>query len=447
MKIIGLLIIAAALLLPWYWFSPLAGKHGSIAVFSQYIGYVALVAMGLSQLLATKFRWLEIVFGGLDRIYVLHKWLGVLALSTILLHDTIDADIDGLGRETWLTEVAETFGEFALYSLLILTVITIATFVPYQIWKLTHKFMGALFALSAFHYFFITKPFSVWDPVGLYVNFFCVLGILCYLYTLVPAHVFQMRNRYKVSAVEPTGDSFAISLAPEKKGIRYRAGQFAFVRFDIPDHKEVHPFTISQAPTGNGDLRFTIKPLGGGTVNLKNGIALGTNVRVSPAYGHFTQAKSANTNVWIAGGIGITPFLALAQSLTGDSAPTHLFYCVKTRANAAHLSELEALADKLSNFNLHVIASQTDGRLSVETIEAKIDVPISTTITYFCGAEAMRDSLKQALKEKGLPARNFKFEEFEIRSGIIAIPVLTKLSKLLYDYVVRFISLRGKRTS
>ena len=98
MKLTGLLIIVVACLLPAIWMVPLANKHDALAVFSQYLGCVALITMGITQLFATRFAWLEPVFGGLDRIYVQHKWLGIVAMVTVLLHDTIDAEMDNLGR-------------------------------------------------------------------------------------------------------------------------------------------------------------------------------------------------------------------------------------------------------------------------------------------------------------------------------------------------------------
>ena len=89
--------------------------------------------MAISQLLATRLRVLEVIFGGLERIYVLHKWLGISALAFILLHGAIDAEMDGLGAEALLVEIAETFGKISLCEILALMVITIATFVPYYL--------------------------------------------------------------------------------------------------------------------------------------------------------------------------------------------------------------------------------------------------------------------------------------------------------------------------
>ena len=50
-------------------------------------------------------------------------------MTAILLHDTVDAEMNGHGAETILRELAETLEELSFYGLLILVVVTIATFI------------------------------------------------------------------------------------------------------------------------------------------------------------------------------------------------------------------------------------------------------------------------------------------------------------------------------
>ena len=92
----GLGVVFLSVAIPLVWFVPLAADRDPLAVMSQYFGSAALILMGLSQLMATRWRGVEAVFGGLDRVYVLHKWIGIAALALVLLHDTIDAEMRGL---------------------------------------------------------------------------------------------------------------------------------------------------------------------------------------------------------------------------------------------------------------------------------------------------------------------------------------------------------------
>jgi predicted ferric reductase len=339
-------------------------------------------------------------------------------MVAILLHDTIDAELDGLGRETTLTEIAETFGEISLYGFLILVTLTITTFVPYRLWRWTHKFIGGFFALSAFHYIFIMKPFKVVDPVGLYVLGFCVLGIVCYLYTQLLYARLQGRHAYIVEEVKETGGAKAVTLRPVNKGIRHRAGQFAFLQFQEPDIREVHPFTISKAPDDDRLLRFTIKPLGDFTAPLGNKLKTGMAARISGPYGHFRPAEGASDKIWIAAGIGITPFMAVGQALNEKAAPVHLFYCVRDAVTAPHLEELRQLDAVKTNFHLHLVESASQGRLKVNYIVEVTGTTLSKSGVYFCGPVPMREALRRDLKAQGMVNSKFHYEEFEIRSGV-----------------------------
>ncbi len=433
MRPFGILIIAALLLAPLALFAPLSGQHDPIAVFSQYIGSTALIAMGISQVLATRWPGLQTLFGGYDRIYILHKWLGIGALGAVLLHDTIDADIRGLGRETLLVDVAETLGEISLYTLLVLVVITIVTIIPYHLWRWTHRLMGAVFVMSAFHFVFILKPFSVADPLGLYVLAFCLIGTVAYLYTLLPDAAVRLPHRYVVDRVEPTGDALAVTMKPVGRGVGHRAGQFAFIRFDQSDLSETHPFTISSAPNDERSLRFTVKPLGDYTARLRRGLEVGAGVQVSRAFGHF-HPGGGGPQIWIAGGIGVTPFVAWTGAMSGDGGPVHLFYCVPEQPRAAHLDELEVAARSHDRLKLHLIESRTGDRLDADAIAALSGVDLRQARVYFCGPKPMRESLRRQLIGVGLPAGRFHNEEFEIRSGIGLGSVFVWLVRRIFGF-------------
>ena len=374
----------------------------------------ALIAMAISQTIATRLAPVEWIFGGFDRAYVLHKWLGIGALVAILLHDTIDADMTGLGRETLLTEVVETAGEIALYGFLILVVITVATFVPYHLWRWTHRLIGIFFVLGAFHFLFILKPFSVSDPLGLYVASFCVLGITALAWRLLPDRMHPSR-RYEVAGLEKTGGALAITMMPTCRALRYRPGQFAFAGFE---GSEPHPFTISKAPGDDGSIRMTVAGLGDFTSRLSGSLAVGTGVRIEGLFGRFKRPRSRKPELWIAGGIGITPFVAWAQAMNDRDNPVTLVYCVRNEQSAAHLQELVALADELPNLTLKLHLSDALGRATADTILETTKLDSSNLSLTFCGPEPMRKALSKGFAARGVPVRRIRYEEFEIRSGI-----------------------------
>lgn len=418
MRPIGLLIIAAALCFPLVGYVPLAAQYDVIPLVSQYIGIVALITMAFAQILATRLPGLESIFGGLDRMYVLHKWLGVGGLAAVLIHDTIDADLPALGRETRLHDFAETLGEISLYGLIALVLITIVTFIPYHLWLWTHKLMGAFFAMSATHYALVMKPLGNTDPIGLSVLIICLIGVACYVYTLLPYGTLRGRSAYTISDIDKEGSSLSVTLAPKGKGFRHQAGQFAFVRFAHDGVSETHPFTISQAANEERTLRFTVKPLGDNTRRFARNLSVGQSAKVSGPFGHFKAYKGAAPSVWIAAGVGITPFAAFAGELADHKGPVHLAYCVREEADAAHLEELRAAQERYDHFALHLFESSKGQRLTVDSLDARLDVDWLKARISYCGPQSLREGLRRGLVGKGLKQRYFAYEKFEIRSGI-----------------------------
>lgn len=426
MKLFGLLLIAGTTLFPAFQLFSLPNVPDKIALFSQYLGLAALILMAWGQIMATRLRGIEALFGGLDRVYVLHKWAGIIAMAAILVHDTVDAEMRGLGPETALTELAETLGEISLYGLLVLVVISVATFIPYHLWKWTHKAMGALFAAGAFHFVFIMKPFGMTDPAGLYTALFCIAGLLAYAWTLLPEEM-RPSKTYKITALDRTAGAMAISMSPEKSALIPQPGQFGILRFTGSNKPEPHPFSFSKIGP-DGQLRVTIKALGDFTTTLGPSLAVGQSLQIQGPFGRF-KLSGKGPEVWIAGGIGITPFLAWADALDKNGAPVHLFYCVRSRADAPHLEEIETLAATKPNLSLTVIASAEGIRLSADIVAETVGSDIANAKVAFCGPVGLRTALQTGLRRYGVTPRRFHYEEFEFRTGV----GLKKLAQKILD--------------
>ncbi|MEO1331012.1 MAG: hypothetical protein AAFW46_15280, partial [Pseudomonadota bacterium] len=363
-------------------------------------------------------------------------------MAAVLLHDTIDAELGSAARETMLTELGETLGEISLYGLLILVTITFISFVPYHLWRWTHRLMGAFFAFSAIHYMLILKPFGLFDPLGLYVLSFCVLGLVCYAITLIPAERKLGSHTYQVADLAPTANALSITLTPEGAGLRHRPGQFAFVRFDGPNLEESRPFTISKAPTPDRALRFTVRTLGDGTARYPAGLTTGMRAIVSGPFGRFEPPTSDRPQLWIAGGVGVTPLAAWAEALSETAAPVDLVVSVRIAAELPLRAELEALAASKPNLRLHIHESGAKGRLTAEAALALTEADPKSLHVAFCGPKAMRNALRDGLVAAGLPKSRFHFEEFEIRTTVELRLWLTAA----LDWVRRVSGSRAART-
>lgn len=433
MRLLGLLIILASVLAPLFAFQQLALVHPSAAIIGQYLGVVALIVMAFGQLLATRLSVIEWVFGPLDKTYVLHKWLGIAAVVTMLLHDNVGAEIKNLGPKGTFADLGEELGELGMNGVLILIGISLALFIPYNWWRWTHKLIGAFFVLSALHFAMVDKPFSTTDPLGLYVLAFCLMGVLSYAFTLLPMRL-RPKYAYTVSNIAPSGDAVAITLTPSAAPLRHRAGQFAFFSFSKSRLHEVHPFTISSAPDKDGTLRLTVKALGDYTKRLGANLTVGTEVAVQGPFGRF-GARGKAPQVWVGAGIGVTPFAALMAAWEEDQAPVDMFYVYRDAKSAAHLDELKARAAQLSNVTLHCIETHNGKRPDAEMIAQMATHPLKNAKVLYCGPAGLRDALSKDLRAHGVSRRRFHYEEFEIRSDFwpldrINVPAKAWIAKL-----------------
>jgi predicted ferric reductase len=417
MNPIGILLIAASVVLPAVAIWPMAQTYPNGALFAQYLGIVSILLMGWAQIIATRWRSIELVFGAMDRAYVIHKWLGIGALVTMYLHDTIDPEIKKLAAETWLTNLGEEMGEISLNGITILVAFTMALFIPYHLWRWTHRFIGIFFVLAVLHFAFIAKPMANTSPVGLFVLGMGLLGTIATIYASLPLR-FQRKHAYTVTDIAQTGGATAITLTPANTPMRHRAGQFAFFEFNKRGLTEPHPFTISSAPNTDGTLRITAKALGNFTRKLPQKLDIGAPVNVQGPFGRFGTARARKSQIWIGGGIGITPFTALLETWDETKPHVDLFYCFRGTDNAPHLDTLIAQAAVLPNVEIHPIDSNTDGRLTPEKIISTCGADLSKHALLYCGPKQMRDNLRNSLSEYGLSKRRFHYEEFEIRTDI-----------------------------
>lgn len=396
--------------------------YGLSNAVSIAIGASAIVAMSLAFLLAARPRFLEPAFGGLDRMYRMHKWLGISALVLMIGHQLIEPHFKRWTPETSLGEFASELGEFAFYGFIGLILVSwikrlpaSRIEIPYPLWRLSHRLTGILFALVAFHQLFTNKPIGLGTPLGMYLNTFCVLGLVAYAYTELVAG--QLRRRtYAVREINKRGNTTEVVLAAQGRPMRWQPGQFVFVSAPEANLAEPHPFTIASAPQADGTLRLAIKGLGDWTSRLPDTLRRNMPISVEGPYGRFDFRKGRDRQIWLAGGIGVTPFLAWAESLTGsEPRHIHLVYCLTTPDEVIGLDVLERAAARNARFTYDVVISSRDGRLTARRLTELSPFLIKDADMYYCGPDGLRQAMERDLAAMGQSPRNVHYELFELR--------------------------------
>ena len=135
---------------------------------------------------------------------------------------------------------------------------------------------------------------------------------------------------------------------------------------------------------------------------------------VEGPYGCFSFAGGKARQVWVAGGIGVTPFIARMQALVQapDGRPVDLFYCTSA-PDEGFIGKLRQLAGE-AGVALHVLVSPRDGRLDAAGIAAAVP-DWQAADFWFCGPAAFGESLREAFCARGLAADGFHQELFEMR--------------------------------
>jgi predicted ferric reductase len=388
----------------------------------QISGLVGLALFAITLILQARLKILDRFFQGLDKVYLQHHNLGSIAFILLLFHPLF------LGIRLIHSSFAQamiffipgndfnvTFGIVALSLMIIFLAMTFYFRLNYQSWKSSHQYLGMAFFFSSVHSLLVPSDISSNLGLRIYMLVLITLGLLALIYRVVLGKLLIKKAEYLVDEVNSLGGKVSeVFLKPAGKALDFIPGQFVFASFKSTNlKKESHPFSISSAPQ-EPRLRLSIKNLGDFTSTI-TGLKLGDKVKLEGPFGHFSYTNSQNSSqVWIAGGIGITPFLSMARSLKNDGPRVWLFYCTKNLEEAVFLKELEEISGQNPRLKAISYCSDQKGRLNSEGIELAVG-NLKEKDFLICGPGAMMHDLSIQLKDKGVLENQIFWEDFDLR--------------------------------
>ncbi|MTW20519.1 ferredoxin reductase family protein [Allochromatium palmeri] len=397
-------------------------------------GLLAIGLMSLAMVLATRPTWLERPLGGMDRVYRMHKWTAILAVSFAAMHwlledcddliksvfgrfgEPLEVQFSGLMHE--LRDVGEELGEIGIYLLLAMLVLSLLKRFPYHLWRHIHRAVPLLYLALAFHAT-VLAPTDYWSqPLGLLLGVLLVAGSFAAVLSLLGLIGRARRARGTILSIStPARDVTEVVCQLDSRWRGHQAGQFAFVSFDwFEGH---HPFTIASADHGDRRVTFLIKALGDFTRALPRRIAVGQAVTVEGPYGFFElpRRNPEARQIWVAGGIGITPFIAWLEALRAnpdDSLVTDLHYSTRDWASDPFAERLKGLCADLPGVSLHIHDSQAGSTLTAEHLTSMHDGSSKTEV-WFCGPSGFARRLRTGLTRAWRGRLQFHQEAFEMR--------------------------------
>ncbi len=424
--VVALILLLPAAIALWLYRFQSNGAGDCLLFAGRLAGILGLTALLVDAGLSIRIPGFDRWFGGLTRLWRIHHYIGAASFVLLMLHPlllawaalpiSIGAAVGVLFPNfsrlwTWV-------GWAALLSLMIFLAPSFAFFgrPHYQRWKGLHLLSGAALVLALLHALPLGRAlpsawgWTVWGLLGL-----AAIGAFAYRAILSRR---LGRLRYRVSQLSQLADGVVeIALQPLGRSLIYRPGQFVYFAHQDrrlgAGYNEQHPFTLSSAPQEAG-LRIGIKNLGDMSGALQT-ITVGAEATVEGPYGDFfPPALDRQAQLWLGGGIGITPFVGRARALVHEqhaAGAVSLIYCAENLARSYYLSELRELAARLPHFTVTSHLFEREGSLSPAFLDAACPDWRAREI-FLCGPPGMLKHTRRLLRGAGI--RHLHIEEFDL---------------------------------
>jgi ferredoxin-NADP reductase len=210
-------------------------------------------------------------------------------------------------------------------------------------------------------------------------------------------------------------------------GFEFKPGQFANFTLDSVITTDAGGITrslsIASAPHEK-DLMVAMRMRETAFKRIANALPIGAPFLLEGPYGNLILHRDiARPAVFLAGGIGITPFRSMLRHSTevGSAHNIFLFYSVRRLEEAAFLNELRAIQERNRRFKFIPTITHPDGlphhwrgehgRI-IESMLTKWLPDFQVPIFYIAGPPGMVDGMRQILGEAGVSDDDIRAEEF-----------------------------------
>ncbi|MEO3471837.1 ferredoxin reductase family protein [Roseomonas sp. CAU 1739] len=427
------LAIAAPLGLGWAFGGPVRPWRDELAGGLAMAGTAALLS---EFLLSGRFRMISGRIG-IDRTMRWHQLLARVLTVGLLVHpflytlpdasqfvrpgDPTRAGMLGIGAVMLAT------GALAWLGLGVLTITAIARdALPwrYEAWRLGHGLGAALVAGLGLAHALTGGRYSALPAVA--ASWAVLAGLagasLASTYLIRP--LLLARRPWRVAAVQPAAERcWEVVLEPlGHEGLRFRAGQFAWLRLDRPAlSRREHPFSIASAPGGDGSLSFLVKQAGDFTNDI-GALRPGARAFVDGPHGHLTIDGRREPGVClIGGGVGVAPLLSILRAARArrDPRPFLLLYGNRHQGQVLAGAELDAMAQEIDLTTEHVLQEPPSGWSGARGMVDRALVAQRCAgaaregwVFVLCGPPPMMREVRGGLAALGVPSRRILEERF-----------------------------------
>ena len=394
------------------------------------LGFVGIGQLALQFALIARFRRVSEPFG-IDLVMQYHRQIGTLAVLLVLAHPLV--------LITWRPAYASLlsplsgdaagltglFATLAMVGLVIVSLWRQPLRLGYEAWRVSHALLGiAALALAQLHVTLTGVYVGVaWKHAVLAAWAAAFIGLIAYLRLLKPLGL--RRRPWRVAEVRPdVAETWSLAIEPiGHEGLSFAPGQFAWLKIGgSPWSVEEHPFSFSSSAERPARLEFGIKELGDFTSGIGR-VPAGTPVLVDGPHGSFScDLQPADSFLFIAGGIGISPILSMLRTLAdrGDARRMRLLYACSRWDRLAFRTELEQLESRLDLAATYVLEaghegwSGPTGYVTRESVEPLLEALGASSRVFLCGPDPMMMVVERILLDCGVAQRRISMERFHL---------------------------------
>jgi predicted ferric reductase len=393
------------------------------AQIGEWLGSQAVLAMTLAALLAVSSAMSDDWFGGPVARRRWHRGSALSGVALVLVHASVTT-ADAASRQ-----LGGGLAVASLFALMTLTALASMTpggrlgrlrgpvgwlaRLPYDPWKAIHRLLALALLAGVTHGLLDSATFAGSPTLTAVHLGLSILAAAALLYQLGLRRYVLRGAPHDVTGLERiAGDVLVITMRPLGVPLRIHAGRFVEVLFSRDRHG-AHPFTVIGSRP-DGEFQIAVRANGNDTSALHQHLRIADRAWVRGPRGDLDHRRGGPRQIWIAGGIGITPFLGWVHSLGPEhDTVVDLWYSVTTLDQAAFLDELVEAAAQLPWLTLHVVESRAQGVLTADRVLAE-SASGTTASVFLCGPPAMVTALRRGLAASG-PAGGVFHESFSPR--------------------------------
>ena len=222
-----------------------------------------------------------------------------------------------------------------------------------------------------------------------------------------------MAQSIKIVSIEHLTHDVLKVVAEKPAGLAFETGQAADVAINKPGwEQELRPFTFTSLP-GDGHIEFVIKtyPSHNGVTNQLLSLGTGDELIIGDVFGDIAYKGEG---VFIAGGAGVTPFIAILKQLEKENkiGNNKLLFANKTKADIILVNTFKNLLG--SNF-INILSDEKQVGYEHGFITAAIIKKYTNNYTkyfYLCGPPPMMQTVEKYLTDLEVPGEYIVKEVF-----------------------------------